>query len=100
MAEFNVTISQLTAKANELEQLNSQFNAMVKSLEETEAALNGMWEGDAKEGFHKAFTSDMTQLGNFYRAIFQYVSALRQVIAKYAEAEGKNVDVASTRKYM
>ena len=39
MAEFNVTINQLTSKADELEQLNATFDSMIKTLQETEAAL-------------------------------------------------------------
>ncbi len=99
MAEFNVTVSQLTAKANELEQLNATFDGMIKTLQETEASVGSMWEGEAKAKFHEAFTSDMAQLRKFYDAIVVYVHALRQVIAKYAEAEGKNIEVATTRKY-
>jgi hypothetical protein len=41
----------------------------------------------------------MTQLRNFYNAIIAYINALRQAIAKYIEAENKNVEIASTRKY-
>ena len=99
MAEFNVTINTLTAKADELEQLNQTFDSMIKTLQETEAALGAMWEGEAKKGFHTAFTNDMTQLRNFYNAIIPYINALRQAIAKYIEAENKNVETASTRKY-
>ncbi|MDO5476433.1 MAG: WXG100 family type VII secretion target [Eubacteriales bacterium] len=99
MAEFSVTISQLQAKADGIEQLNQTFDTMVKSLQETEGALGGMWEGEAKKGFHNAFTSDMTQLRNFYNAIIAYINALRTAIQKYVEAENKNVELASTRKY-
>ena len=99
MAEFSVTLSQLQSEAEELEQLNSTFDGMIKTLSETEAALGGMWEGEAKKGFHTAFTNDMTQLRNFYNAIIGYVNALRQAMAKYAEAENKNIELASTRKY-
>ena len=99
MAEFNVTINQLTSKADELEQLNQTFDSMIKTLQETEAALGAMWEGEAKKGFHTAFSNDMVQLRNFYNAIIAYINALRQAIAKYIEAENKNVETASTRKY-
>jgi len=99
MAEFNVTLSQLTSKADELEQLNATFDSMIKTLQETEASLGSMWEGEAKKGFHTAFTNDMTQLRNFYNAVVAYINALRQAIAKYVEAENKNVEIASIRKY-
>ncbi len=99
MAEFNVLINTLQSKSEELEQLNATFDSMIKSLQETEAALGSMWEGEAKKGFHNAFTSDMVQLRNFYNAIIAYINALRQTIAKYVEAENKNIEIASTRKY-
>ena len=99
MAEFSVTISQLQSNADELEQLNKTFDSMVKNLEETEGALNTMWEGEAKKGFHTAFTNDMIQLRNFYNAIIAYINALRLAIQKYIEAENKNVELAATRKY-
>lgn len=99
MAEFTVSINQLQSKAEELEQLNQTFDSMIKKLQETEAALGTMWEGEAKNGFHTAFTNDMIQLRNFYNAILAYVNALRQAVQKYAEAESKNVELASTRKY-
>ena len=99
MAEFSVTISQLQSKADELEQLNKTFDSMVKNLEETEGALNTMWEGEAKKGFHTAFTNDMIQLRNFYNAIIAYINALRLAIQKYIEAANKNVELAATRKY-
>ena len=38
MAEFNVTINQLTSKADELEQLNATFDSMIKTLQETDSS--------------------------------------------------------------
>lgn len=99
MAEFNVSISALRAKADELEQLNSTFNSMIGTLTETEAALGGMWEGPANKAFHNAFSRDMVQLKNFYNAILAYINALRNAIRKYAEAERKNTETARVRTY-
>lgn len=99
MAELKVTAAQLMAKAEELQNLNQTFKAKVDSLEETELALSGMWDGDAKEAFHKAFTSDKIQMTNFYNAIAQYVQVMQQIAAKYNEAEGRNVETANARNY-
>ena len=99
MAEIKVTASQLNAKAEELEGLNNQFKNTVNSLEETETALMGMWDGEAKDTFHQAFTSDKTQMNNYFNAIAQYVNVMRQIAAKYAQAEAANVGTASQRKY-
>ncbi len=99
MAELSVIISELKAKADELEGLNQQFNTQVGALEETEGALNGMWEGDARVSFHTAFTNDVTQMHNFYNAIAQYVTVLHNAIASYQQAEGQNVEIATERHY-
>lgn len=99
MAELKVTASQLLSKAEELKNLNSTFNSRANALEETETALAGMWDGEAKEAFHKAFISDRTQMKNFYNAIEQYVSVMEQIAAKYSQAEASNVETATSRKY-
>ena len=99
MAELKVTAAQLISKAEELQQLNQTFKAKVDALDETEVALAGMWDGDAKEAFHNAFNKDKVQMTNFYNAIAQYVSVMEQIAAKYNEAEVRNVDTASTRNY-
>lgn len=99
MAEIKVTASQLNAKAEELEGLNNQFKNTVNALEETETTLMGMWDGEAKDTFHQAFNNDKTQMNNYFNAIAQYVNVMRQIAAKYAQAEAANVGTASQRKY-
>ncbi len=99
MAEFSVTLNELKNKADTLEQYNGQFMQQVAKLEETESALNGMWEGDARKAFHTAFISDMTQMRSFNSAITAYVGALRTIFTQYSNAEAKNVEVANTRSY-
>lgn len=99
MAEFNVTASQLNAKADELKQINATYKAKVNALEETEAALAAMWEGEAKEAFRNAFKRDKTNMNNFYAAIELYVSVLQQIAAEYAKAEATNTQTAGQRSY-
>lgn len=99
MAELLVTASQLIAKADELKQFNATFKNKVNALEETEATLATMWEGEAKDAFHNAFTNDKTQMNNFYNAIEQYVAVMQQIAANYSKAEATNVDTASARNY-
>ena len=99
MAEFSVTLNELKNKADTLEQYNGQFLQQVVKLEETEGALNGMWEGDARKAFHNAFRSDVTQMRSFNNAITAYVGALRTIFTQYSNAEAKNVEVANTRSY-
>lgn len=58
-----------------------------------------MWDGDANDAFHAAFTKDVTQMNNFYNAIEKYVSNLNEIVKKYEAAESKNLQTAKERKY-
>ena len=99
MAEFSVTVRELNTKAEELQNLNTQFMNQVSNLEETESTLNGMWEGEAKQAFDTAFHNDITQMHNFYNAIAQYIAALQNIAVQYSNAEARNVEIASTRNF-
>ena len=99
MSEFVVSVNDLKVKVDTLRQLNAQFKSKVGEMESTEASLNGMWEGGAKEAFHNAFTSDKTQMNNFYNAVEVYAQRLESIVARYAQAEAANVEIASERTY-
>lgn len=99
MSYFQVTSSQLKAKAEELRNLNATFKSTTGELEELEATLGSQWEGEAKNAFHQAFTRDKVQMDNFYNAIEQYVNVLLTIAAKYENAESINTQTATTRTY-
>jgi WXG100 family type VII secretion target len=99
MAAFQVTSSQLRAKASELRQMNRQFKSQLGNLDSQERSLNGMWEGDAKNAFEKAFRNDRVQMDNFYSLIEQYCTALENIASKYETAEQRNINTATTRTY-
>lgn len=99
MAIIRVTAAQLKNGAEELRNLNQQFKAAVSDLESTEGSLNSMWEGDARNAFHQAFTSDKTQMDNFFNAIEVYAQRLEAAAAKYEQAEAQNTEIATTRTY-
>lgn len=99
MAEILVTASVIESQANELESMNNQFKSQVGNLESQEASLNGMWEGEANEAFHRAFINDKTQMDNFYNLMNQYINALRNIASKYRNAENVNTGIANARKY-
>lgn len=99
MATFRVTTNELKTKAEELRSLNAQFKNEVGNMETLEGSLSGMWEGEAKDAFHNAFSSDKVQMDNFYNAIELYIQRLETAAVKYAQAEATNVEIASTRKY-
>ncbi|HIS07245.1 MAG TPA: WXG100 family type VII secretion target [Candidatus Choladocola avistercoris] len=99
MASFITTPAQLRAKAEELSSLNNSFKTNVSELEAEEQNLMGMWEGQAKEAFHQAFSSDKIQMTNFSTLIEKYVASLITIAAKYEEAERINTETATARKY-
>lgn len=99
MAEIKVTSSELRAKASELRQINSQFKKAVDDMTSTEQQLIGMWDGEAKDAFHKAYNSDQAQMTTFYQTIEKYCQTLEEGAAKYEAAEKKNLSTASTRTY-
>ena len=93
MAEIRVTPSELRSKADELEQLNRQFQQEVTSMVGYEQELAGMWEGEAQKAFRKAFNDDKQKMD-----LFAQNQALRADAQKYEEAEQRNIGIATTRK--
>ena len=99
MALMRVTAAQLKAKAEELTNLNNSLKTNVSELEGCEQNLASMWEGQAKDAFHHAFTNDKIQMTNFSTLIEKYVYTLLTIAAKYEQAESINTETAATRKY-
>lgn len=99
MASFKVTSSQLTAKASELTSLNGQFKSAVGQLESSEMSLKTMWEGEANDAFHAAFTTDKGKMDEFYNLILTYIERLNSIAARYEQTEAANTQIASTRSY-
>ena len=99
MAEFNVSLNELVAKANQLNELNQTFKGQVNTMSDIENGLNGMWEGEARTTFHNAFVQDANQMVAFYNAVNKYVETLINTVQKYQEAEVRNVEIGKTRSY-
>ena len=99
MSFFQVTASELRKKAEQLKGLNNRFKSDTESLQTTEQALKSMWEGEANDAFHAAFTRDRGQMDQFHTVIEQFIEALLIIAAKYEAAENKNISIASTRSY-
>lgn len=99
MPEIRVSSQQLSAKADELQQLSESLKSQIGILESTEASIASMWDGPAKEAFHSAFMSDKGQMENLKTTFDQYITALREIAANYAQKEAMNQEIASTRKY-
>ncbi len=99
MAQFTVTTALLNQKAGELRSSNRNLTTQINNLKSQHAALNGMWEGDAKQAFDKAFNQDIQQMQNFYTEIEHYIAKLAEVAKNYEQAEAKNVEIAHVRTY-
>ena len=83
MGLIRVTATELKARAEELENLNRTLKSNIIDLEACEQNLSTMWEGQAKDAFHQAFTSDKVQMTNFCTLIEKYVATLLSIAAKY-----------------
>ena len=99
MPEIRVSAQQLSAKADELQQLNESLKSQIGILESTEASIAGMWEGSAKETFHSEFQKDKGQMETLKTTFDQYITVLREIAANYAQKEAMNQEIASERKY-
>lgn len=97
--QFTVTPAQLNQKAGELRQNNRNLTTQIENLRNQHSALNGMWEGDAKNAFDKAFNHDIQQMKDFYNEIEKYVEKLGEVAKNYEQAEAKAVEIGHTRTY-
>ena len=89
MGQMVIGTTELKNKIEELRALNTQFKSAVSELENTEGALNGMWEGDAKNTFHNAFMSDKQQMDNFYSTIELYAQKLDVNHKQLGDRNGK-----------
>lgn len=97
--QFTVTTAQLNQKAGELRANNRNLTTQIENLRSQERALNGMWEGDAKNAFDKAFNQDIVQMQNFYKEIENYVTKLTEIAKTYEQAEMRNVERGNVRTY-
>ncbi len=99
MSEMVINSSTIKAQAENLSNLNVQFQSQVNELKNIESTLNSSWDGEARVTFHSAFQSDVDQMDNFFQVISQYVGTLMNIASRYEQAENKNVEIASTRTY-
>ncbi len=97
--QFTVTTAELNQKAGELRANNRNLTTQIENLRSQHSALNGMWEGDAKQAFDKAFNHDIQQMQNFYKEIENYVSKLAEIAKTYEQAEARNMETANVRTY-
>ncbi len=97
--QFTVTTAELNQKAGELRANNRNLTTQIENLKNQHSALHGMWEGDAKNAFDKAFNQDIQQMHDFYSEINKYVDKLVEIAKTYEQAEARNVETAHIRTY-
>ncbi len=96
---IQVTTTQMKRQVEQLRSDNSRLKQKIADLRSQEISLSRMWDGEANDAFHNAFTSDAQQMDNFYNTIQDYASKLEQIIANYEKAENANKNTAATRSY-
>ncbi|MCI9162214.1 MAG: WXG100 family type VII secretion target [Lachnospiraceae bacterium] len=99
MALIRVTASQVRNTSSSLRDYNQNFSTQVQNLQESEASLSSMWEGQAKDAFHAAFESDKEFMIQFNKLVDQYCQALDNIAAEYEKAENVNTETARTRSF-
>ncbi len=98
-SQFTVTPSSLRQKASDLRSSNRSFTTDLNNLRNQKHALDGMWDGDAKQAFDRAFNHDIQQMQEFYNAVEDYVRKLDEIARNYEQTERRNVSVGETRVY-
>lgn len=99
MALIRVSSQELRSKASELRNLNGQLKSQTAEFQGGAQELGATWEGDAKQAFIKATESDKQQMDRFAELIEKYCLALEEDAKRYDEAEARNAQIASSRKY-
>ena len=89
MSTFYVNVPEIVRTVDALSELNASLKSRINTLVDQEATMNGMWEGEARERFHRVFSNTVTN----------YAEVLSRIAQSYVENENRNVDVATTRNY-
>ena len=96
-SEIRVTPQELRNKAGDFRQHNADFRSEVERMNGYVSELSGMWDGEAKEAFNKAFNDDKGKMDLFAKNIDKYVQALEETAKQYEEAEKTAASLASQR---
>lgn len=99
MALIQVTWKTLREAADQLRQLNERLRNQINELAQQENALNGAWQGEANDVFHREFLNDKVQFENFFALINDYIRTLQTAATEYENKEKLNTNIASERKY-
>lgn len=99
MSFYQISSTDLRNNSEQLVDLNHKLKSEKDVLVTNEQALMSMWEGDAKESFHREFVRDIGQMEAFSEVISSYCLAMDYIADRYESAESKNLNMANTRTY-
>ena len=99
MALIRVTSSELRNAEAELSSLNGRLKNEAEEFMNGANALGATWEGETKEAFMRAATSDKQQMDAFMALIDKYCAAIEEIASKYDQAEANNTATATSRTY-
>ena len=88
----------IRSKADELEQLLSQFKNEVTGLRDDNTTLGQQWEGDARTTFNQQFLLDAEKFDAFAQGIAQFIQQLRKNAEDLDYIERVNENIAANRK--
>lgn len=99
MSFYQINSNDLRNQCEQLITLNGRLKQEKEALSSNELALNGMWEGEARDTFHQAFIRDMGQMESFIDTIDSYTKVIDQIATRYDSAEAHNYSTANLRTY-
>ena len=97
MAEYKVTSSELTAKAQELSGYIAQFTTEMNNLVTTESTLATTFEGEAQKAFHGNFQTLRGEMETFKSVMQDYVTQLNVAAQGYESAEQQAMTIATSK---
>lgn len=99
MAKFEVSTAELNSAVTKLTEKKNSFQQKLSELLTQQEQLASQWSGDASTAFAQAFQSDKAQWDKFAGVLDTYIQTLQAISRAYDDAEARNKQTATTRKY-
>jgi len=97
MAETRVTTAELRSSADQLQGFANSFQSQFEELFQRGIELDTTWDGDANDKFNEQTKSDKPKFEDMYKAITEYIKALRDTADIYDKGENAAVNQIITR---
>ena len=96
--KFEVNTTTLSGTVNKLSEKLEQINAKRMSMYNALNALNGMWQGDAKDAFTAAYEEDNELMVALIDELEQYIDNVSKARENYDTTEDRAVSLARSIK--